>query len=378
MQLALNRHPDLRAAAAEWASAQALTQQAGAWPNPEISAQVEDPRGVARTTTFQWSQSIEAAGKRSARVDAAQWVARQAQSDAEAREASVRARLSQAFYSAVAAQQRVTLSADQARWAAQARSTAARRVAAGKSPPLEEVKAQVAEVQTLSAHRTAQGEWRAAWQALVQAMGGDAQGAQRVKGDLNALPDVSHWQGAATRIDDTRAVQRAQFSLSHRESLVTMERTRSRPDLSVQLGIKRDAQAGRNQPVFGVALPIPLWDRNQGAITAALRQSERAEAELGATRAEILSRATTALEQLQSAVEQTHTLRNTALPAARQALDIASKGYELGKFGILDVLDAQRTLFEVQQQSISSAEQAFQAQGRLIELFGHAAPASLD
>ena len=73
-----------------------------------------------------------------------------------------------------------------------------------------------------------------------------------------------------------------------------------------------------------------------------------------------------------SAVSQARSVRDAVQPAAAQALELASKGYELGKFGLLDVLDAQRTLFEVKSQLLSSREQAFRAEARLIELFGDA------
>ena len=39
-------------------------------------------------------------------------------------------------------------------------------------------------------------------------------------------------------------------------------------------------------------------------------------------------------------------LHTEVLPAAESAFAAAGKGYELGKFGFLDVLDAQRTLFQ--------------------------------
>ncbi len=41
-------------------------------------------------------------------------------------------------------------------------------------------------------------------------------------------------------------------------------------------------------------------------------------------------------------------MRNEILPGAESAFDAANKGYQLGKFGFLEVLDAQRTLFQNQ------------------------------
>jgi len=371
-QLALAQHPDLRMAATQRDAAVALTRQAGAWPNPEVSALVEDTRSETRTTTWQWSQPIEGPGKRAARVDAAQWAQRQAEGDVPVRQAMLRARLSLAFHAALAAQERVSLAADLSHLATRAREAAARRVTAGKAPPIEEVKARVAEVQSVSAQRSAQGAWRVAWQGLQQAVGGPL-AADRVQGDMSQLPDATRWQSVSTQVDGAGAVRHAELELSRQRALAEVERTRLRPDVTLQLGVKREAQLGRNQPVLGVVLPLPVWDRNEGAITAALRQADRAEADLQSTRSSVQAQASEALEQLQSAVEQVRALRDTVLPAARQALDIASQGYELGKFGMLDVLDAQRTLFEVQHQTLTSAEQAFRAEARLIELFGQEA-----
>lgn len=366
------QHPDFRAAAAEREAASALARQAGAWPNPELSAQVEDTRPETRTSTLLWSQPLALFGQQAARVDAAQWAQRQAEGAALARRAQLRSRLNLAFFAALAAQERLTLAGELGQLASHARQVAARRVAAGKAPPLEEVKAQVAEVQAASALRLAQGAWRVAWQNLQHALGGLLPAAGQVQGDLSLLPDPACWQGAATQIAGTSAVQQAELAWGHQRALAEVERTRARPDITLQLGVKRDAQWGRNQPVMGIVLPLPLWDRNEGAITAALKQADRAEADLQNTRASVHAQATEAFEQLQSTVEQALTLRETVLPAARQALDLAGKGYELGRFGILDVLDAQRTLFEVRQQALASAEQAFRAEARLIELFGDA------
>jgi outer membrane protein, heavy metal efflux system len=41
-------------------------------------------------------------------------------------------------------------------------------------------------------------------------------------------------------------------------------------------------------------------------------------------------------------------LRNEILPAATSAFEVTNKGYELGRFSFLEVLDAQRTLFQNQ------------------------------
>ena len=43
------------------------------------------------------------------------------------------------------------------------------------------------------------------------------------------------------------------------------------------------------------------------------------------------------------------------LPGARSAFDAVSEGYRLGRFGLLDVLDSQRTLFEARHEYLRAA-----------------------
>ena len=53
----------------------------------------------------------------------------------------------------------------------------------------------------------------------------------------------------------------------------------------------------------------------------------------------------TAYQNLAAAHIEATTLKTQVLPGAQSAFEAVSRGYRLGKFGFLDVLDAQRTLF---------------------------------
>ncbi|SET67055.1 outer membrane protein, cobalt-zinc-cadmium efflux system [Nitrosospira multiformis] len=55
-----------------------------------------------------------------------------------------------------------------------------------------------------------------------------------------------------------------------------------------------------------------------------------------------------AYEALSAVQNEIGVLRNEILPAARSAFEVTNKGYELGRFSFLEVLDAQRTLFQNQ------------------------------
>ncbi len=53
-------------------------------------------------------------------------------------------------------------------------------------------------------------------------------------------------------------------------------------------------------------------------------------------------------EALAAAENQIKSLRDQILPDAKSAFEAANKGYQFGKFGFLEVLDAQRTLSQNQ------------------------------
>lgn len=371
LAIAMANHPALRAKEAELGSVAALVRQAGAWPNPELATLVEDTRRATRTTTVQLNQPVELGGKRAARVQAAQYAEQQAAADLAMDEAGVEARLRQAFYRLAIAQERERLSNDLANLASRAQGVASKRVAAGKAPPVEAVKAKVAESQAKTAFILAQGETRAAQQWLAQALGmpGRAE-AIYARARLASWPDASRWDDLAGLIDGSQAVQRARLEVSRRQALADVERSRATPDLTLNVGLKRDEQLKLNQPILGLALTVPLFDRNQGAYEAAMRQVDKSDADLSAVRTGQWAQAMEALAQLRAASTQSQVLREDILPGAQQALDIATKGYEQGKFSFLDVLDAQRTCFEALNQSLSNADAAFRADARLIELLG--------
>lgn len=371
---ALAHHPDLRAAMLEREASEGATQQAGAWQNPELSTLVEDTRQATRTTTIQLNQPIELGGKRAARISAARAAQSQAEMDVAARCAQVRSQVMAAFHGVAVAQERVRLSDELARLSSQAREAASKRVLAGKVSPVEELKAQVAEAQALSASTAAQAEWRAAVAQLRQALGDPTVKFERVDPGIGRLPSAGLWEPLAQRLDASPAIARAQQEIARRQALIDLERARRIPDLTVSLGAKRDQQLGRDQPLVGVSLALPLFDRNQGAILEASRREDKARAEFDALRASVQAQAVQALSQLNAALAQAQTLREKVLPAARQAFAASTKGYELGKFGFLDVLDAQRTLFEAETQALSAAAQAYQADARLLELLGEPTP----
>jgi cobalt-zinc-cadmium efflux system outer membrane protein len=137
-----------------------------------------------------------------------------------------------------------------------------------------------------------------------------------------------------------------------------LERARGVPDVSIGIGAQRTPDVGRTQPLISVSIPLPLADRNQGAQRQALRKREAAQALAQAEALRLRAEVLQAADQLAARTEEIEALRQEVLPAAQTAYDAARRGFELGKFGFLDVLDAQRTFLQVRGQYFTALSQA--------------------
>jgi cobalt-zinc-cadmium efflux system outer membrane protein len=357
VQAALRQHPQLRAAAAELAASDGAVRQTGLIPNPVLGLEQEDARAATRTTTVQLSQTLELGGKRAARIELAQRGQDIAALDLAARRADIRALAVQAFFDALTAQERVKVAEESLRIAGSGAEAAQRRVTAGKVAPTEETRARVAQASARIELRQAEAERSAAWRALAAVMGEPDGAPLQLDGDVDALPIAPSAADIAARLADAPALRRAQLQVRQADARYALARAQGVPDVTLGLGAKRAQELGRTQAVVSVSVPLPFFDRNQGAQLEALRRRDAAqataEAEALRLRSELLQRA----DLLQAGRDEVEALRRDVLPGARSAYEAARTGFELGKFSFLDALDAQRTWLQLRSQYLAAVAQ---------------------
>ncbi|MDL5035641.1 TolC family protein [Comamonas resistens] len=341
---AMAQNPGLRAAQQAVAASEGAMIQSQARPNPELAFSQEDTRRATRSSSLQWNQPIEIGGKRAARMKVAEHGVELARAELDTARAALRADVRAAFANLLAAQQRVQLNEKTLEIAAQARDAAAKRVMAGKAAPLEETKAQVAESSAQLALNQAQSGLRVARQQLALLWGGSGIAVGEAMGDMVQLPQLPPQEQLLQKVEHSAQVVRAQQAYLQAKSTAELERAKRLPDPTVSVGIKRAEEAGRNQLLLGVSIPLPILDSNRGNQLQALRLADKAEDELLAARQLAQAQLLQNYEQLQTSRAQTLQLQSKVLPGAQSAYEVAAKGFSLGKFSYLDVLDAQRTL----------------------------------
>ena len=113
-----------------------------------------------------------------------------------------------------------------------------------------------------------------------------------------------------------------------------------------------------------------MFDRNQGLLREALARADQGRDLVRATALRVEGEARVAAALLDSARRQAALIDDSLLPDARSARDAATLGFSLGRFGVLDVLDAQRTLFQVRAQQLRALADARRAAAELERLLG--------
>ena len=371
LDLAMQANPQLAGARREVDANQGTVQQAGARPNPVLALDMVDTRRDTRETTAQLSQTFELGGKRQRRIAAAELGRDAATMDVLARAAELRAAVATAFDDVLAAQERVQLAQASLAVANRVTDTVAKRVQAGKVSPVDATRARVAEANVRLDALKVDGELATARHKLASLWGNVMPQFARVDGDLAVLPALPDWGDLVARLGKAPALARARIEIDRRRALVRLEQSRRTPDVTVAVGMKRSAELGLNQAVFGVSLPLPLFDRNQGNVLEALRRADQAGDALQATQLEAHQALAQAYQELATARTQAQALSTDILPGAQSAYDAAVKGFDFGKFAYVDVLDAQRTLILAKTHYLAALRDARRAATSLARLAGN-------
>lgn len=165
---------------------------------------------------------------------------------------------------------------------------------------------------------------------LALATPGPAVGTAALERALQIRPDLASARAAQTAAETTTRLQRALRT----------------PNLTVGGGYR--SSFGSNAIVFGVTLPVPLFNQNQGGIARA--EADRRAAEARTQSAEIAVRLDVqrALNALDTNRARVRYIEKEYLTNARESRDIVLESYRLGVADLIDFLDAQRAFRDTQ------------------------------
>ncbi|MGH8484442.1 MAG: TolC family protein [Pseudomonas sp.] len=370
LSTAMEANPDLAAARQEIGIAEGVRQQAGLIPNPEVSYEVEDTHRDTSTTTVTLSQPLELGGKRGARIEVATFGQTIAQLELDRRFNALRADVVQAFYSALRTQTGLDLAKQSLDLTERGLRVVEGRVRAGKSSPVEETRAQVQLAEAKLQVRRAETEKATAYQQLAQVTGSSVTVFDRLDSPSLSPGLPPRTEELLAKLEQTAEMRQAVAQIDQSDASVGSEKAQRIPNLTVSVGSQYDRSVRERVNVVGLSMPLPLFDRNQGNILSASRRADQARDQRNAVELRLRTETQTALNQWTTAMQEVESYDKTILPSAQRAVDTATRGFEMGKFGFIEVLDAQRTLIVARGQYLDSLAAATSARAQVERVYG--------
>ena len=431
MRRALANNPQLPLARQSVEAARARVGAARAPGNPtlQIVPRLVGNRGAADEEII-LSQPLDVFGKRRARGDVARAQLRAAQSQSVLAERSLIVAVKNSAADLFAAQEAESLGQVQVEVALLFRDAAARRAALGDVPPVQVQRAELELLRVQNEFSNAQAERLMRRATLNQLVGQAPETPLRVAlpiaADLTAVlrlrPDMStHARDAntASRATSPNAIdtqntttqntttsdapvvagassqigsdllslrsqllpgvlQRpdmmgAQATLEERQAQVRVLRRERRPDIEIQA--RRNGVTGRGSTALRAVVVVPLFDfgSNRNERRALEAEVRGQQAQIALLRSQAAMQVEQALLRLRQGRQTIERYRRPATGIVALTLDLLRKtqiGYELGASTYLEVLEAQRTLRQVQTEYLQALVGARTSEAQLESALG--------
>ena len=234
--------------------------------------------------------------------------------------------------------------------------THSRRYEMGEVSGLAQMKIEAEELGYVIQLSRAQREFQSAWNELASMIvwdEGPVPGFSIDGSPPTDLPDSSVFvsRALASRPD----LKQQQIEAQAAEAALKVEKAKNIPNLNLGGGFKRDF--GQNSFFVGVQLPLPLWDRRQGAIAEKLASSHRQRMLSDWKTTWIRYEVERAYAIYSRLLDTSRRLNADFLQKLDRIVDITSLSYQEGEAGILEYLDALRTRRETSLEQVQLLEE---------------------
>ncbi|MBI5101409.1 MAG: TolC family protein [Nitrospirae bacterium] len=342
-RLFIENNLDIRLRNRELQKSDASILDAKALPNPAVRYSLESLKSGERETeeTYSVSQEVDVTGKRSRKVEAA-YKTREARGLFLAHEISeLTARMKQSYYKVLLFKENERALSEIAGVFSEVERKTGARVSAGDASEADLMKLSGEKnkvVRGLEALRTDLKSEKRKLALLLNLQETDFD----VSGEFSVKPVAFIYEILAAAVQQHRPDIRGQGKIVEAsEASLSASKKEAIPSFGLEAGYKKRT-GGFNGFIFGVSIPLPLFNRNQGGIA-------RAQAELTQEKVVFEALQKKAAYEVNLLIERIASLQTRVADLARQVetskelTKIAGIAYEEGETGLLELLDAARS-----------------------------------
>lgn len=378
---AFENNGELLAARKEIDAASALIKQAALRANPKVDASVSKTvTGTDNNISVNGMLPLELGGRRPARVKVAERELEMRRQDVANRERMLAADVRSKFGEALAAILKLGFDEELIATSQRAYNLVAARVTAGGTAPLEQNMVLVELNRLRSVRETAEGKAQIEMLELRNIIGMSLDEPLRLRGDFNDLITPLSLLAEATEraLSERPDLKLAKAAESFAEARIEQARAEGRLNASVIAGYQRmDSSyplngindAGRPSPIrsnfhyftVGVSLDLPVRNKNQGAIEAAVAEAEAAKHRREFLELTVRREVASAYALYNSTARAAEIFRVGVKDQANANLDVVRQTYELGSKTLTDYLGEQRRFIDLENGYIDALLDTYKA-----------------
>ena len=244
-----------------------------------------------------------------------------------------------AFYAALAAQRRLDLIREFQSVADKGLELAELRKKGQEGSQLDVVQAEVQKNEIDLLLQQAEIRYQAAWRELAALAGSPELQAVHLLGTLPTTANDLDWQEVASMmVFSSPEYHAAQAKVTQARANITRQDVQKIPNLGLNLGAGSDQATGAGLINFVVGVPIPVFNRNQGNISAALAEYVRACREVERVQNAIRQRLAVVSNDYGSSRVAVDRYSRLILPNAAETLKLAEIAYKAGETSFVQVL----------------------------------------
>lgn len=357
-QMALESNPTLVQAAAQVQAAAGRTLQAGLYPNPAIGysgEEISEPASGGEHGAFV-QQTIVTAGKLRLSRSVSAHEQTQAEEQAKAQRLRVLNTVRLLYYQTLGVQQFVVWRERLAALAQEAVDISQQLFNVGQADQPDLLQAEVEAQQAQLDLGAARHNLGRTWRELAAVAGNPDLKQQTLAGRLDeALPELDWDKSLAVLLEESPERKVARVGVQRAEAALKRAQVEWIPDITFRGGVhynlERFAPEEKQIGPEGFAeirIPLPVFDRNQGNIAAALADLDRARREVQRLELSLRQRLATTFAEYLTARQTVEAYGTRILPNARRAYEMYLQRYQQMAAAYPQVLIAQRTLFQAQ------------------------------
>jgi outer membrane protein, heavy metal efflux system len=358
----LENNPKLRIADYEAQAIAARMRQALLAPADRLNVNLEDFAGIGNVSgvrgieaTFSLSRTLELGNKAVSRGAVVEREAQVLGNQKDIDRLDILTETARRFLHVAADQERLDIAQDAIDLIRLTEKTVEKRIQAGKTPTAERQRVAIDLANNTLELDHKLHEMETSRLSLATLWNDKQPNFDRVEGDIFRLDALPNFRELENLLDRNPDLVRHISSADLARARIRLAQSKRKPDLDLSAGLRYLADGDDIAFMLSASIPLGSVGRAQHGIEEAEALSQIAPLNLEQQRLELYATLFGIHQEMKHAKDAVEALRKKIIPAAEQMLAAYKKGFQSGRYSLLELIQVQKLLLNMRSRAVEMA-----------------------